>query len=183
MKRPTPTKTRLAAKDIGESVTTWRKLRGLTMQQLADKANASRATISRLENGDPSVSFETVLNVATMLGIMDRVIDAFDPFETDYGRLRAEEELSPKGETITWFPHSKSTMPPWETTGLSASRGSHCAALPYRPHSLMARRGLREGKAPMRLIRHCRSWQVLNTARGCLVRFATLSRSLGSHAH
>lgn len=93
MKRPTPTKTRLAAKDIGESVTTWRKLRGLTMQQLADKANASRATISRLENGGPSVSFETVLNVATMLGIMDRVIDAFDPFETDYGRLRAEEEL------------------------------------------------------------------------------------------
>ena len=93
MKRPTPMKTRLAAKDIGESVTTWRKLRGLTMQQLADKANVSRATISRLENGDPSVSFETVLNVATMLGIMNRVIDAFDPFETDYGRLRAEEEL------------------------------------------------------------------------------------------
>ena len=93
MKRPTPMKTRLAAKDIGESVTTWRKLRGLTMQQLADKANASRATISRLEKGDSSVSFETVLNVATMLGIMNRVIDAFDPFETDYGRLRAEEEL------------------------------------------------------------------------------------------
>lgn len=93
MKRPTPMKTKLAAKEIGESVTTWRKLRGLTMQQLADKSNASRATISRLEKGDPSVSFETVLNVATMLGIMDRVIDAFDPFETDYGRLRAEEEL------------------------------------------------------------------------------------------
>ncbi len=93
MKRPTPMKTKLAAKSIGESITTWRKLRGFTMQQLAEKANISRATMSRLEKGDPSVSFETTLNVATMLGILDRVIDAFDPFETDYGRLRAEEEL------------------------------------------------------------------------------------------
>lgn len=93
MKRPTPMKTRLAAKNIGEAVTTWRKLRGLTMQQLADKANVSRGTITRLEGGDPSVSFETVLNAATMLGIADRVIDAFDPYETDYGRLRADEML------------------------------------------------------------------------------------------
>lgn len=93
MKRPTPVRTTLAAKRIGESISTWRKLCGLTVQQLADKANASRSTISRLENGDSSVSFETVLNVATMLGIMDRVIDAFDPYETDYGRIRADEML------------------------------------------------------------------------------------------
>ena len=93
MKRPTPMKTKLAAKRVGESVSTWRKLRGLTAQQLADKANVSRGTITRLEGGDPSVSFETVLNVAFMLGISDRVIDAFDPYETDYGRLRADESL------------------------------------------------------------------------------------------
>ncbi|WP_302962097.1 helix-turn-helix domain-containing protein [uncultured Adlercreutzia sp.] len=93
MKRPTPMKTKLAAKRVGEGVCTWRKLRGLTVQQLAEKANVSRGTISRLENGDPSVSFETVLNVATMVGIMDRVVDAFDPYETDYGRLRADQEL------------------------------------------------------------------------------------------
>lgn len=93
MKRPTPMKTQLAAKRVGESVSTWRKLRGLTAQQLADKANVSRGTITRLEGGDPSVSFETVLNVAFMLGISDRVIDAFDPYETDYGRLRADESL------------------------------------------------------------------------------------------
>ncbi len=93
MKRATPMKTKLAAKRIGESICVWRKMRGLTVQQLAEKANASRSTISRLEKGDPSVSFETVLNVATMLGIMDRAIDAFDPYETDYGRMRADQEL------------------------------------------------------------------------------------------
>ena len=93
MKRPTPQRTRLAAEAMGESITTWRKLRGFTVQQLADKANASRTTITRLEKGDPSVSLETFLNVCTMIGVLDRVIDAVDPYETDYGRLRADEQL------------------------------------------------------------------------------------------
>lgn len=83
----------MAAQSVGDSVSTWRKLRGVTIQQLAEKSNVSRSTISRLEQGDPSVSFETVLNVAAALGIADRVTEAFDPYETDYGRLRADQEL------------------------------------------------------------------------------------------
>ena len=93
MKRPTPVRTKLAAEEIGNSIATWRKLRGLTKAQLAQKANISRPTLDRVERGDPGVSFATILNIATMVGIMDRVIEAFDPFETDYGRLRAAEEL------------------------------------------------------------------------------------------
>lgn len=93
MKRPTTVRTKLAARSIGESINTWRKLRHLTMEQLALKANVSRNTISRLEKGDPSVSFETVLNVANMLEILDQVIDAFDPYENDYGRMFADNEL------------------------------------------------------------------------------------------
>ncbi len=93
MKRPTTVRTKLAARSIGESINTWRKLRHLTMEQLAFKANVSRNTISRLEKGDPSVSFETVLNVANMLEILDQVIDAFDPYENDYGRMFADNEL------------------------------------------------------------------------------------------
>lgn len=93
MKRPTTVRTKLAARSIGESINTWRKLRHLTMEQLAFKSNVSRNTISRLEKGDPSVSFETVLNVANMLEILDQVIDAFDPYENDYGRMFADNEL------------------------------------------------------------------------------------------
>lgn len=93
MKRPTTVRSKLAARSIGESINTWRKLRHLTMEQLAFKANVSRNTISRLEKGDPSVSFETVLNVANMLEILDQVIDAFDPYENDYGRMFADNEL------------------------------------------------------------------------------------------
>ena len=60
-------------------------------QELADRAGVSRETISRLENGDPSVSFATVLNVCNVLGILDRVENAVDPYETDLGRARADQ--------------------------------------------------------------------------------------------
>lgn len=93
MKRPTPMRTRLAAKSIGENLSTWRKMRDLTTQELADKANVARTTISRLESGDPSVSFCTVVNVCNALGIADALVSATDPYETDFGRLRADQEL------------------------------------------------------------------------------------------
>lgn len=93
MKRPTPVRTVLCAREMGESIAAWRKMRGLTVQQLAEKANASRGTITRLEHGDPSVSLATFLNVCNVLGVTDAVQRAVDPYETDYGRLRADQEL------------------------------------------------------------------------------------------
>lgn len=90
MKRPTSMRVQLAAKEIGEHINVWRRIHNLTTQQLAEKANTSRSTISRLEHGDPSVSFETVLEVCNQLGVLDRLKTAVDPFEDDYGRIRAE---------------------------------------------------------------------------------------------
>ena len=93
MKRPTSAKTKLATRQIGENISTWRKLYGLTSQQLADKAAVSRSTISRLENGDPTVSLETFLNVCKALNSLDAVVEATDPYETEYGRIRADQAL------------------------------------------------------------------------------------------
>lgn len=93
MKRPTPARTVLAARALGESISTWRKMRNLTVQQLAVKANASRGTITRLEHGDPSVSLATFLNVCNILGVTEGVKDAVDPYESDFGRIRADQEL------------------------------------------------------------------------------------------
>lgn len=93
MRRPTSAKTKIAAKKIGENISTWRRLYGLTSQQLADKAAVSRATISRLENGDPTVSLETFLNVCRAFSCLDAVVEAADPYETEYGRIRADQAL------------------------------------------------------------------------------------------
>ncbi len=94
MKRPTSARISIAAKAIGDSLNTWRRLQGLTMEQLAQKANVSRGTLSRLEHGDPSVSLETFLGVCSAVGITDRITEAVDPFETEFGRLRAEQRLA-----------------------------------------------------------------------------------------
>ncbi|WP_418723109.1 helix-turn-helix domain-containing protein [Enorma sp.] len=93
MKRPIPIRTKLAAKQVGENLATWRKMHKLTSEQVAAKAAVSRSTLSRIENGDPTVSFATVLNICRTLGILDRVIEATDPYETEIGRIYADHEL------------------------------------------------------------------------------------------
>ncbi|MGK2938086.1 MAG: helix-turn-helix domain-containing protein [Solirubrobacteraceae bacterium] len=78
---------------MGEDVVAWRKLRGLTQAQLADRAGVSLNTLRRLERGDGGISLQNVLRVLRGLGVMDTAVAALNPFETDVGRLRSEEQL------------------------------------------------------------------------------------------
>jgi transcriptional regulator with XRE-family HTH domain len=91
--RPIPARTRHSALILGEQLRTWRKLQSLTMEQLGFRAGVSRDTISRLERGDVSVGMGTLLNVARSLGILDKLVAALDPYETDFGRARANQAL------------------------------------------------------------------------------------------
>ena len=93
MARPISARTRMAAEQIGSHLTTWRKLQGLTSEQVAERAGTSRGTLRRLENGETSVGLDVLLNVSRALGVLDRVVEAFDPYETDLGRTRADEAL------------------------------------------------------------------------------------------
>ena len=82
-----------ALRGIGDDLAAWRKLRGLTQAQLADRAGVARTTLVRLERGDGAVGFENVLRVARALGILEAISPAFDPYESDVGRLRSDEQL------------------------------------------------------------------------------------------
>ena len=82
-----------AQRGIGDNLAVWRKLRGLTQAQLADRADVARTTVVRLEQGDGSVSLENVLRVLRALGLVDLIPRALDPYESDVGRLRSEEQL------------------------------------------------------------------------------------------
>jgi transcriptional regulator with XRE-family HTH domain len=84
---------RRAARDVSNHARTWRKLRGLTQSQLADRAGVDRKTVQRLEGGDSSVSFGNVLRTLHALGVLDGVVRSVDPYETDLGRLRADDQL------------------------------------------------------------------------------------------
>jgi transcriptional regulator with XRE-family HTH domain len=77
---------------MGEELQIWRKLRQLTVAQVADRAGISRYTVMRLENGQ-GASMENLLRVARALGVLDLLVDALDPYATDLGRLRAQESL------------------------------------------------------------------------------------------
>jgi transcriptional regulator with XRE-family HTH domain len=88
----TPIAVATAQRRIGAELATWRRLRRLTAAQVADRAGLSRHTVMRLENA-AGASLESVLRVARALGVLDSLVSALDPYETDVGRLRSEEAL------------------------------------------------------------------------------------------
>jgi transcriptional regulator with XRE-family HTH domain len=80
-------------RELAEDLTAWRKLRGLTQAQLADRAGISRDTLTRLERGTGGIGLETLLRVLRALGLLDALGPAFDPHRSDIGRMRSDEAL------------------------------------------------------------------------------------------
>src|ERR1700729_865575 len=88
----TPAPVASGLRRMGEQLGIWRKLRQLTVAQVAERAGISRYTVMRLENGE-GASMENLLRVARALGVLDQLVGAVDPYKTDVGRLRSEEAL------------------------------------------------------------------------------------------
>jgi transcriptional regulator with XRE-family HTH domain len=79
-----------ALREVADHVSAWRRLRGLTQQQLADRAGVSRNTVRALEAGTGSTSLENVLRILRAVGLLDAVPEALDPMRTDIGRARVD---------------------------------------------------------------------------------------------
>ncbi|WP_087118030.1 helix-turn-helix domain-containing protein [Corynebacterium urinipleomorphum] len=88
----TPTPVRRGLRTIGENIRNQRKLLGLTVTMVAERAGISAPTLSKLENGQ-GAGLDATLAVLKVLGLMEGVVTATDPYETDVGRLRAAEKL------------------------------------------------------------------------------------------
>lgn len=91
-KTPTPSAVRRALSELGEDLGTWRRLRSLTMEQVAERAGVSRTVVGNLENG-VGATLENTLRVVRALGVLDVLVTALDPYRSDVGRLRSEEAL------------------------------------------------------------------------------------------
>jgi transcriptional regulator with XRE-family HTH domain len=91
--RPTPPAIKRATRGLAEDIAAWRKLRGLTQAQLADRSGIARSTLARFEQGDGGISLENLLRMLRALGILENLLKALDPYESDIGRLRSDEEL------------------------------------------------------------------------------------------
>ncbi len=88
----TPVAVARALDGRGRDVSTWRKLRHLSVKQVADRAGVSRSTVLRLESGR-GVFLENLLRVTRALGVLELVTKALDRYATDLGRLRVGEAL------------------------------------------------------------------------------------------
>lgn len=88
-----PPQVQRALRAIAGDLVAWRKLGGLTQAQLADRAGISVNTLRRLEAGEGGITLENLLRVLRALGVLENVTRAFDPYETDVGRLRSKERL------------------------------------------------------------------------------------------
>jgi DNA-binding XRE family transcriptional regulator len=78
---------------FGENAASWRKLQRLSTSTVAARAGISRDTLRAIEAGRGTASLENTFRVLRVLGVLDRVVEASDPYDTDVGRLRADEVL------------------------------------------------------------------------------------------
>ena len=95
-RRPLSSRSRRVAATLGEYLVTFRKLQGLTAEQVADRAGITRTTLRRLEHGDPNVGLDVFLEVCRALGILDFVLVGMNPYETALGQALAQSMLEQK---------------------------------------------------------------------------------------
>lgn len=87
-----PIPVRRAQREMGEQLKTQRKLMGLTAEMVAQRAGTTVVTLRKIESGKP-VRSDILLTVLKVLGFLDAVVIATDPYQTDVGKLRANERL------------------------------------------------------------------------------------------
>jgi transcriptional regulator with XRE-family HTH domain len=68
-----------AAAQLGAQLATLREQQDLSVDQLAERTNLTRATARRVEGGEPSVGLGTFLTVVKTLGRLDALHAALEP--------------------------------------------------------------------------------------------------------
>ena len=84
---------RKALGKLGGDLRDARCRRRLTMAVVADRAFTSRATLQRVEAGDPAVSMGIYAAVMHTLGLLDHLGAAADPARDPVGQALADEYL------------------------------------------------------------------------------------------
>lgn len=78
---------------LGADLREARQRRRLTMAVVAERAFTSRATLQRVEAGDPGVSMGIYASVLQALGLLHKLDPLADPAHDEIGRSLASGEL------------------------------------------------------------------------------------------
>ena len=82
-----------ALRKLGQDISDARRRRRITMELMGRRAGLGRATVSKIEKGDPSVSMGSYASVIFALGMTDRLRDLIDANHDLVGRGLEEERL------------------------------------------------------------------------------------------
>ena len=86
---------RRALRKLGEDLRDARRRRRIPMALLAERAQISRTTLTKVEQGDPAVSLGIYAAVLFSLGLIDRLATLADPGLDAVG-LQLEQEQLPQ---------------------------------------------------------------------------------------
>ena len=75
----TPIPVKRALKKLGQDLQDARKRRRIPMWLAAERAAISRATLSKIENGDEGVSLGAYAKILFVLGMIERLAELADP--------------------------------------------------------------------------------------------------------
>lgn len=84
--------------EFGAHLRRWRKLRGMTALELADRASITRETLRNLETGTGSPRLDSLFAAMGALGITQAALDGVSPFNSTAARARMDEILAAGGE-------------------------------------------------------------------------------------
>lgn len=78
---------------LGQDINDARRRRRITIELMAERANLSRATIGKIEKGDPTTSMGGYAAVLFVLGMQERLNDLVDSVHDLIGRRLEDEKL------------------------------------------------------------------------------------------
>ena len=91
MTHKTPIPVARTMRNVAQNLDLARRQQRITVALLADRADLSIPTVRKILH-EGSGSFENVLRVARILGLLETIEQATDPLNTPIGRLRAYED-------------------------------------------------------------------------------------------
>jgi transcriptional regulator with XRE-family HTH domain len=82
-----------ALRKVGRDINDARRRRRITTSLMAERAGVSRATIGKIEKGDPTTSIGGYASALFVLGMIDRLADLVDAAHDFTGRQLEDEKL------------------------------------------------------------------------------------------
>ena len=88
-----PYSVRGCLKTLGRDINLARRRRRFSVQDFADRLQVSKGTVTRLEQGDPGVSVQTLAMAFLALGELEKLAEALDTAKDDAGLLLTNQQL------------------------------------------------------------------------------------------